>query len=107
MCPNMRIHVGLPKMFWADTVNIVAYMIDRGPWTICSIGWMIPEEAQSRKETSLSHLKVFGCVLFVHIDTHARSKLDPKFNSALLLGMTMVSLVIDYKMMKIEKSLKA
>ena len=28
---SMRLHVGLPKTFWADAVKNVAYLINRGP----------------------------------------------------------------------------
>ena len=27
---SMRIHIGLPKMFWADAVNIATYLINKG-----------------------------------------------------------------------------
>ena len=37
-----------------------------------------PEEVWSGKEVKFSHLKVFGCVSYVHIDSDARSKLNAK-----------------------------
>ena len=36
-------------------------------------------EVWSSKEVKFSHLKVFCCVSYVHIDSDARSKLDAKF----------------------------
>ena len=38
----------------------------------------ISEEVWSNKEEKFSHLKVFGYVSYVHIDSDARSKLDAK-----------------------------
>lgn len=31
LAKRMRIHAGLPKTFWADAINTVAYLINRGP----------------------------------------------------------------------------
>jgi hypothetical protein len=28
---SMRLHAGLPLQFWADVVDIVVYLINRGP----------------------------------------------------------------------------
>ena len=39
----------------------------------------IPEEIQNGKVVKFSHLKVFGCVSYVHIDSNAYTKLDAKF----------------------------
>ena len=38
----------------------------------------IPKEVCSNKEVKFSHLKVFGCVSYVHIDSNAHNKLDAK-----------------------------
>ena len=38
----------------------------------------LPEEVWSGKKVNFSHLKVFGCISYVHIDSDARSKLDAK-----------------------------
>lgn len=38
----------------------------------------ILEEVWIGKEIKLYHLKLFGCVSYVHISDHGRNKLDPK-----------------------------
>ena len=81
---SMRIHAGLPKQFWAEAVNTAAYLINRGPSV--PLEHRIPEEVWSEKEVKLSHLKVFGCVSYVHISDQARGKLDPKSLKCTFIG---------------------
>ena len=59
----MRLHVGLPKTFWADSVSTTTYLINRGPSV--PMEFKLPEEVWSGKEVNLSFLKLFGCVAYV------------------------------------------
>ncbi|GJW53931.1 hypothetical protein Tco_0098016 [Tanacetum coccineum] len=52
------------NMLWADSVS-TAYLIYHIPYV--SIGLRIPEEEWRGKDTSLAHLKVFGCDSFVKV----------------------------------------
>jgi hypothetical protein len=81
---SMRLHVGLPKTFWADAVSTTAYLINRGPSV--PLGHRLPEEVWSGNEVNLSHLKVFGCVSYVYIESNARSKLDAKSRKCYFIG---------------------
>ncbi|KAL3830794.1 hypothetical protein ACJIZ3_019596 [Penstemon smallii] len=81
---TMRMQSGLPKMFWAEAVNIAAYLINRSPSV--PLEHKIPEEVWSGKDVKLSHLKVFGCIAYVHISDHGRNKLDPKSKKCIFLG---------------------
>ncbi|PON79458.1 Polynucleotidyl transferase, ribonuclease H-like superfamily protein, partial [Parasponia andersonii] len=80
----MRLHVELPKTFWADAVNTAAYLINKGPSV--PLDYRIPEEVWSSKKVNLSFLKVFGCLSYVHIDLANRSKLDPKFKKCFFIA---------------------
>ncbi|GJT86090.1 hypothetical protein Tco_1067807 [Tanacetum coccineum] len=53
-----------PKMLWADSV-CMAYLMYHIPYI--STGLCIPEEEWRGKDTSLAHLKVFGCDSFVKV----------------------------------------
>ncbi|GJS04596.1 hypothetical protein Tco_0321104 [Tanacetum coccineum] len=53
-----------PKMLWADSVSMT-YLIYCIPYV--PIGLRIPEEEWRGKDTSLAHLKVFGCDSFVKV----------------------------------------
>jgi hypothetical protein len=73
---SMHLQSRLPKQFWAEVVNTATYLINRGPSKPLDLA--IPEEIWTGKEVKLSHLKVFGCVSYVHVSDHARNKLDAK-----------------------------
>ena len=81
---SMRLHAGLPKMFWADAVNTTAYLINRGPSV--PIGFKIPEEEWQGREISLKHLKVFGCVSYVKVKDSERDKLEAKSRKCTFIG---------------------
>ena len=80
----MRLHSGLPKMFWTDAVNIDVYLINRGPSV--PLEHRLPEEIWNEREVSLNHLKVFGCVSYVRIESNNRSKLDAKARKCFFIG---------------------
>ena len=46
----------------------------------------MPEEVWRGKEVQISHLKVFGCVSYVHIESDARNKLDVKSKKCFFNG---------------------
>jgi len=80
----MRLHAGLPLQFWADAMDIVVYLINRGPSS--SVDGGIPEEAWTGKKVNYSFLKTFGCEAFVHINKEDRIKLDAKSKKITFIG---------------------
>ncbi|GKC33982.1 retrovirus-related pol polyprotein from transposon TNT 1-94, partial [Tanacetum coccineum] len=59
---SMGIRIEAPKMLWADSVS-TTYLIYRIPYV--PIGLLISDEEWRGKDTSLTHLKVFGYDSFV------------------------------------------
>ena len=55
----MRLHAGFPLQFWDDVINIVVYLINRGPSRDLDGG--IPEEAWIGKIVNYSFLITLGC----------------------------------------------
>ncbi|GJT15050.1 retrovirus-related pol polyprotein from transposon TNT 1-94 [Tanacetum coccineum] len=81
---SMRLHAGLPKMFWEDSVTTTAYLINRGPSV--PLGFQITKEEWQGKEVSLAHLRVFGCDSYVKVKDVARDKLDAKSVKCKFIG---------------------
>ncbi|GJS14325.1 retrovirus-related pol polyprotein from transposon TNT 1-94 [Tanacetum coccineum] len=81
---SMRLHAGLPKMFWEDSVTTVAYLINHGPSV--PLGFQILEEEWQGKEVSLVHLRVFGCDSYVKVKDVARDKVDAKSVKCTFIG---------------------
>ena len=80
----MRLHVGFPLQFWADVVDIVFYLINKGPSS--SLDGGIPEEAWTWKKVNYSFLKPFGCEAFAHINKENRTKLEAKSKKCTFIG---------------------
>eukprot|EP00253_Pinus_taeda_P008132 PITA_08132 len=80
----MRLHAGLPLQFWADVVDIIVYLINRGPSS--SLDGVVLEEAWTGKKVNYSFLKPFGCEAFVHINKENRTKLEAKSKKCTFIG---------------------
>jgi hypothetical protein len=100
---SMRLHAGFPLQFWADVVDIVVYLINKGPSS--SLDGRILEEEWTGKKVNYSFLKTFVCEAFVHIDEENRTKLEAKSKKCTFIGYGLNDFVIAYGIMKITKSL--
>ena len=80
----MLAHVKLLKIYWAEALMTVVYIINRSP--SIPLEGDIPQRVWSGKEVSYRHLRVFGCLAYVHIAKDQRGKLNPKSWSCLFLG---------------------
>ena len=59
---SIRLNVGMPLNMWVEAINIVVYLINRGPSN--PLGYGIPKEAWTVKKVSYSFLKTFNCEAF-------------------------------------------
>jgi len=71
-----RLHVGLPLQFCVVVVDVVVYLINKGPSS--SLDGGILEEACTSEKVNYSFLKTFGCEAFVHINKENKTKLEAK-----------------------------
>jgi hypothetical protein len=73
----------LPNYFWAEMVTIVVYIMNRTP--TAAVHGMTLEEKFTGKKPYVSHLRVFGCIAYVHVPDEKRSKLDPKAKKCIFI----------------------
>ena len=81
---SMRIHSGLAKTLWADVINTIVYLINRGP--LVPLEFNFPEEVWTGKELKYSNVRTFGCTAYVRVDLEKGDKLDVEPVKFYLIG---------------------
>ncbi|MCO5601492.1 hypothetical protein L7F22_055613 [Adiantum nelumboides] len=84
MARALMVEKDMPRHFWAEAVNTGVYIKNRTP--IAAVHEVTPEEKYSGMKLDLSHLKVFGCIAYVHIPDELRTKLDPNAEKCIFVG---------------------
>jgi transposase InsO family protein len=77
-------HMKMPNQLWAEAVATAVYIRNISPTKALSD--MTPFEVWNGFKPSVSHLKVFGCIGYVFIEKHKRSKLDEKSVKCVFIG---------------------
>ena len=60
---------------WAEATRTIVYVQNR--LSHSALGFKTPEEMFTGNKPEVSHLKIFGCPLYIHITKEKRTKLDP------------------------------
>jgi hypothetical protein len=79
----------LPMCLWAKATMTVVYVQNR--LSHSTLGLKTPEEMFTGKKLEVSHLKIFGCPVFIHIPKEKRNKLDPSGKKGIFVGYCKVS----------------
>ena len=79
----------LPMHLWAEATRTTIYVQYR--LSHSALGFKTPEEMFIGKKPEVSHLKIFGCPVFVHIPKEKRTKLDPSGKKGIFVGYYEVS----------------
>jgi hypothetical protein len=74
---------------WAEAAMTVVYVQNR--LSHSALGLKTPEEIFTGKKPEVSHLKIFGCPMFIHIPKEKRNKLDPLGKKGIFVGYCEVS----------------
>jgi transposase InsO family protein len=79
----------LPMCLWAEAAKTAVYVQNR--LSHSALAFKTPEEMFSGKKPEVSHIKIFGCPVFVHIPKEKRTKLDPSGKKGIFVGYCEVS----------------
>lgn len=74
----------VPKQYWSHGVLTAAYLINRLPSRV--IEFKSPLEILKNQTPDISHLRVFGCVCYVHQQAKHRDKLDARSTQCACFG---------------------
>ena len=60
---------------WAEACGTTVYVQNKSlHWRL---GDITPEEAFTGEKLDISHLRIFGCLVYIHVPREKRTKLDP------------------------------
>jgi transposase InsO family protein len=79
----------LHMCLWAEAAMAVVYVQNR--LFHSALGLKTPEEMFTGKKPEISHLKIFGCPVFIHILKEKRNKLEPSGKKGIFVGYCEVS----------------
>jgi hypothetical protein len=79
----------LPMCLWEEVAMVVVYVQNR--LSHSALGLKTLEEMFTRKKPEVSHLKIFGCPVFIHILKEKRNKLEPSGKKGIFVGYCEVS----------------
>ena len=61
----MLSHAKLPKIYWAEVMYTIVYLINKS--TSVPLKDDVPQRVWTSKDVSYQHLKVFGCLTYMHV----------------------------------------
>lgn len=81
----MLVESHLPASFWGEALATFLYVRNRSP-TSSLPSTATPYELWHSKKPSISHLRVFGCRAYVHVQKDQRKSLQPHSLKCIFLG---------------------
>ena len=80
----------LPMHLWAEAARTTVYVQNRTPHRVLKN--KTPEEVFSDKKVKVSHLRIFGFPVYIHIPKEKRTKLDPSWKKGIFVGYSVEGL---------------
>ena len=75
---------GLQMYLWAEACGTAVYVQNRSPHR--RLGDITPEEAFTGEKPDISHLRIFGCPVYIHVPREKRTKLDSTGKQGIFIG---------------------
>jgi hypothetical protein len=79
----------LPMHLWEEASITAVYVHNRIPHRV--LGNKTPEDMFICEKTEVSHLRIFGCPVYVHVPKEKISKLDPSRKKVIFVGYSETS----------------
>ena len=74
----------IPMHLWVEAARTTVYVQNRTPHIFLQN--KTPKEVFSGKKPEVSHLRIFGCPMYIHIPNDKRTKLDPSGKKGIFVG---------------------
>jgi hypothetical protein len=74
----------LPNSLWAETTSIAVYIHNRCPHAI--LKEKTPEEVFLGIKPEVGHLRIFGCLVYIHVPKGKRTKMEPSGKKGVFVG---------------------
>jgi hypothetical protein len=81
---SMLNEASLPGSFWGDALGAFVHVLNRSPSS--SLDGITPYEAWFNHKPSVSHLRVFGCQAYVHVQKDKRKSFESKTRCGIFIG---------------------
>lgn len=84
ICRSMLHAKNVPGSFWAEAMRTAAHVINKLPQP--RLGFISPFETLWDIKPTVSYFRVFGCICYVFVPSHLRSKFDKKAVRCIFVG---------------------
>lgn len=74
----------LPKFLWGEATKTAVYIQNRSPHR--TLGNVTPKKVFTGKKPNIDDLRIFGCLVYIHIPKDKRKKLDPARKKGIFVG---------------------
>ena len=80
----MLTEANLPVQFWFHCLTAMVHVLNRSP--TAALTGKTPHEAWHKKKPDVSHLRVWGCLAYVHTQKDKRTSFGPHMEKCIFVG---------------------